>query len=134
MRDVVSMIFLGFWLIAVLVGISVGLLTRTDAGRRWLRRWIKLPTLIWWETERTVERSAEVAAAMADLRVSLPGAKTSLLPRFFVVRVVEDDAGQAIVRVRAATLLQAKTAAEAAARVTDGLDEATSDEIGSGQG
>ncbi len=45
-----------------------------------------------------------------------------MFPPVYVVRLVEDEAG-VVVRVRAATLMQTKTAEAAAARVEAGLTD-----------
>jgi hypothetical protein len=126
-------VFQLFWLVMVAGAVIVGLLARRPAGRRWLRRWIKLPTIMWWESERAVDSGGDVTGVLAELRSTVPGAGQALLPPFYLVRVAEDVEGTTKVTVRAATLMQSKTATEAASRITDAL-ATSADRIGGNDG
>jgi hypothetical protein len=130
MREAITLTFEVVWLVALVIAVAVGLLARRPAGRRRLRRWIKLPTIIYWETERAMAPGEDVARVLAELRSSVPGAGRSLLPPFIIVRLNEDDKGQASVTLRTGTLLQSKTPEEAARRVGKAIaDEAGREEI-----
>jgi hypothetical protein len=119
--EAIMFVFQLFWLVMVAGAVIVGLLARRPAGRRWLRRWIKLPTIIWWESERAVDPGGDVTGVLAELRSTVPGAGRTLLPPFYLVRVTEGVEATTKVTVRVATLMQSKTATEAASRVTDAL-------------
>ncbi|MFL5759162.1 MAG: hypothetical protein ACJ789_05450 [Thermomicrobiales bacterium] len=121
MGHTITLVFELLWLVMLSIACTVGLLARRPGGRRWLRRWFKLPTIIWWETERAIDPGGDVAGVIAELRSSVPGAGRALLPPWLLVRVTEDGAGATKVTLRAATLMQAKTATEAAARITDAV-------------
>jgi hypothetical protein len=117
----ITLVFQLFWLVTVAGAVIVGVLARRPAGRRWLRRWIKLPTIMWWESERAIDTDGDVSGVLAELRSTVPGAGQTLLPPFYLVRVSEDGEGTTKVTVRAATLMQSKTASEAASRIAAAL-------------
>ncbi len=73
MREAITLAFEVVWLAALAVAVGVGLMTRAAAGRRRLRRWIKPPTLIWWETERPMGPGADAGAVLSELRSAVPG-------------------------------------------------------------
>jgi hypothetical protein len=124
MRDVVVLTFEVVWLLALVLAVVIGLLTRHPGGRRLLRRWVRFPTFVWCEAERTVAwpvLATAIREEFARLHGVLPRWEWSFLPRFFVVRIVadaRDDPTGTAVTVRAATLLQTKTIEEAADRLT----------------
>jgi len=117
----ITIAFQLFWIITLVLAVIVGLLARRPAGRRRLRRWIKLPTFVWWDIERTIHEADDVTTAIAELRDSLPGARSSLLPPFCLVHISESANGEHIITIRAATLMQSKTSAEASTRIGNAL-------------
>jgi hypothetical protein len=127
MRDTVTIAFELVTLLTLLLPTVFALMASRPRGRRLLRRWFRFPTYVWCEAEGTVSRPDDPAAikdALADLRAALPHPEQSLFPRVFVVRVVEPAGGEATgatVTVRAATLVQSKTAGEAACQLAAAL-------------
>jgi hypothetical protein len=121
MREAIALAFQVVWLAALLVGVAVALLARRPAGRRRLRRWVKLPTIVYWETERALGPGEDEAAVLAELRATVPGAGRSLLPPFYLVRLRQDGTGRAVVTLRAGTLMQAKTPEEAIRRLGEAI-------------
>jgi hypothetical protein len=121
MQNAITIAFQLFWIVTFGSAVIVGLLARRPAGRRRLRRWIKLPTIIWWEVEREVTEGDDVGATISELRESIPGANHSLLPPFCIVHISEPAGRSPTVVIRTATLMQSKTSAEAMERICNGL-------------
>jgi hypothetical protein len=123
MREVVTLAFELVWLITLVVAVAVGLMSRRPGGRKVLRRWFRFPTFVWCEAEGRLEKPADpdaIEETLNRLRALLPKSERTLVPRFVFVTIAEGgagEAGQQMVTVRAATLLQAKTQEEAAERL-----------------
>jgi hypothetical protein len=127
MRGMVTLAFEIITLLTLLLPTVVAVIASRPRGRRLLRRLVRFPTFVWCEAEGAIARPGDPAAitdALAGLRAALPRPEGSLFPRVFVVRVVEPAPGEetgATVTVRAATLVQSKTAGEAACQLAAAL-------------
>jgi hypothetical protein len=124
MREAITLAVELSWLVVFLVLTVVWLAARRPAGRRWLRRFVRFPTVVWWEAEWALDGPADpaaVEAALEGLWRAVPREEASLAPPIYAVRVAAGVAGETLVTVRALGLVQAETCQEAAARVAAAL-------------